>query len=297
MTYSKKDDITFLKKVADFLRDSTKLREQPYLYALATTMPSGTKLASAPETAYHTSSNKSSDTSYYEQLPSEPPELGEESSLNYIIFCGSSPSLIERAALLASAKFLQRIEVKYVEKGERIWIAGVRDMGRSVYDEEALWDIVRKSARAPLDDPYSAPAGSKSIDQILSEARAKLQRITPIQAYNELQDPLLPAPTFLVDIRPAAQREEEGRIEGSVIVERNVLEWRLDPRSSARLNMADRYDLRIIVFCSEGYTSSLAALALQQIGQLNATDMIGGYNAWKKAGLPVVLSQSASTID
>lgn len=94
-------------------------------------------------------------------------------------------------------------------------------------------------------------------------------------------------PTALVDIRPQAQREEFGEIPGALVVERNVLEWRFDPRCEARLAIADRYDLRVIVFCQEGYTSSLAAQALQQLGLLNATDIIGGYKAWKDAGLPV----------
>jgi rhodanese-related sulfurtransferase len=92
---------------------------------------------------------------------------------------------------------------------------------------------------------------------------------------------------FLVDIRPAAQREQEGGIHGSLIIERNVLEFSLDPRSDARLSIVDRYDLRVIVFCQEGDASSLAAISLHELGLLNATDIIGGYAAWKEAGLPV----------
>jgi rhodanese-related sulfurtransferase len=128
---------------------------------------------------------------------------------------------------------------------------------------KALWDVVRKSARSPI-DPLTPPPGSRGIDQILSDARAKLQRITPRQAYDEFHDPRLPGPVFLVDIRPAEQREKEGGIHGSLIVERNVLEWRFDPRSDSRLAIVDRYDLRVIVFCQEGYTSSLAAFALHE---------------------------------
>ncbi|KNZ77975.1 Adenylyltransferase and sulfurtransferase MOCS3 [Termitomyces sp. J132] len=177
---------------------------------------------------------------------------------NPVVFVASSHEYVQRAILLTSAKFIGRI---------------------------ALWDIVRKCARAPM-DPTLPPPGSRSIDQILSEARAQLQRITPHQAWNELREPEVGAPTFLVDIRPAAQRELGG-IQGSLVIERNVLEWRFDPRSSSKLAIADRYDLRIIVFCQEGYTSSLAAYSLQQLGLLNATDIIGGYQAWKDAGLPV----------
>jgi rhodanese-related sulfurtransferase len=92
---------------------------------------------------------------------------------------------------------------------------------------------------------------------------------------------------LLVDIRPAAQRAEEGEIPGAIIIERNVLEWRLDPRSDARLSFT-RYDLEVIVTCQEGYTSSLAAAALQDLGLLRATDLAGGFKAWQAAGLPTV---------
>ena len=136
--------------------------------------------------------------------------------------------------------------------------------------------------------PPTPPPGSKSITQLLTEARSHLQRITPTQALVELQAPTTPssAPVLLVDIRPAAQRAAYGGIAGSLVVERNVLEWRFDPRCEARLAVADRYDLRVLVMCQEGYTSSLAARALQELGLGNATDLEGGYRAWKESGLP-----------
>lgn len=205
-------------------------------------------------------------------------------TVNSLIICGSTDAHVQRAVLLASSKFLGRIDA--VQNEGNKWVAAVRDLGTSSYDEEALWDVVRKSARSPI-DPLFPPPGSRSIDQILSDARAKLQRITPAGAYAELREPVVGAPTFLVDIRPEAQREIEGGIHGSLIIERNVLEWRFDPRSDSRLAIVDRYDLRVIVFCSEGYTSSLAAYSLQELGLLNATDIIGGYKAWKESGLPV----------
>jgi rhodanese-related sulfurtransferase len=93
---------------------------------------------------------------------------------------------------------------------------------------------------------------------------------------------------ILVDIRPAAQRAEFGEIPGALRIERNVLEWRLDPRSDARLSFADRYDLAVIVTCQEGYTSSLAAAALQDLGLHRATDLAGGFAAWRAAGLPTI---------
>ena len=91
---------------------------------------------------------------------------------------------------------------------------------------------------------------------------------------------------MLVDIRPAAQRAEEGEIGGALLVERNVLEWRFDPASDARLAVAKGHDLPIIIVCSEGYTSSLAAASLQDLGLFRATDIIGGFHAWQAAGLP-----------
>lgn len=118
----------------------------------------------------------------------------------------------------------------------------------------------------------------RSIDDILADARARLHRLTPHE---------VPDGAVLVDIRPAAQRAAEGGIPGALIVERNVLEWRFDPRSDARLPIADRFDLPVVVFCSEGYTSSLAAASLQDLGLHRATDLAGGFKAWKRAGLPV----------
>src|SRR5690606_5743253 len=91
---------------------------------------------------------------------------------------------------------------------------------------------------------------------------------------------------LLVDIRPAAQRAEEGEVPGALIVERNVLEWRFDPASDARLPQATDHDVRVIVLCSEGYTSSLAAASLQDLGLTRATDVVGGFKAWRAAGLP-----------
>ena len=91
---------------------------------------------------------------------------------------------------------------------------------------------------------------------------------------------------MLIDIRPAAQRANEGEIPGSVVVERNHLEWRLDPSGAARLPWVTHYDHRVMVICQEGYTSSLAAAALHDLGLHRATDLIGGFRAWTAAGLP-----------
>ncbi len=84
---------------------------------------------------------------------------------------------------------------------------------------------------------------------------------------------------MLVDIRPQAQRFREGEVPGALVIERNVLEWRCDPTSEARLPEAVGDDVEWVIICSEGYTSSLAAAALLDIGLHRATDVIGGYHA------------------
>ena len=128
------------------------------------------------------------------------------------------------------------------------------------------------------------PAGARTIDELLAAARSRLDRVSPQQAMAASR-----AGALIVDIRPAAQRAAEGEVPGTLVIERNVLEWRFDPASASRLPQAG-YDLRVIIMCSEGYTSSLAAAALQDLGIGNATDLDGGFRAWASAGLPVVLS-------
>jgi len=125
------------------------------------------------------------------------------------------------------------------------------------------------------------PQGARTIDELLDSARARLTRVTPREAFGEQA-----GGAVLIDIRPAAQRAAQGEIPGSIITERNHLEWRLDPCSDARLPWVTGYDHRIIVFCEDGYTSSLAAAALQDLGLHRATDMIGGFRVWVAEGLP-----------
>ena len=117
------------------------------------------------------------------------------------------------------------------------------------------------------------------IDLLLSAARARLRRLTPLEALRAVE-----RGAVVVDIRPAAQRAEHGDLPGALVVERNVLEWRFDPTSEAALRIADD-DLQVIVLCQEGYTSSLAAAALQDIGVRRATDVVGGYAAWVADGV------------
>jgi rhodanese-related sulfurtransferase len=127
------------------------------------------------------------------------------------------------------------------------------------------------------------PPGSYGIAEILETARNRLTRLDPHAVRRAMENGAV-----LVDIRPAAQRAEHGEIPGAIVIERNVLEWRLDPRSDARLSFAGSYDLEVIVTCQEGYTSSLAATALQDLGLRRATDLDGGFAAWQAAGLPTV---------
>jgi rhodanese-related sulfurtransferase len=132
--------------------------------------------------------------------------------------------------------------------------------------------------------------GALSIEQVLSAARARLRRLSPEEAYEAVAK----KEAVLVDIRPEGQRAIEGSIAGALVVERNVLEWRFDPASSTRLPLATDHDLRVIVFCSEGYTSSLAAAALKDLGLWRATDVVGGFHAWRATGLPIVPPSKAS---
>ncbi|GAA4535817.1 hypothetical protein FR742_12080 [Nonomuraea sp. C10] len=125
------------------------------------------------------------------------------------------------------------------------------------------------------------PPGARTIDQILDDRRRLLRRLPPAEAHTRSL-----AGALIVDIRPAAQRADEGEVPGALVVERNVLEWRFDPAGEARLPVATGYDVEIIVLCSEGYTSSLAAASLHELGLTKATDVVGGFHAWRAAGLP-----------
>ncbi|KAK1182575.1 rhodanese-like domain-containing protein [Streptomyces sp. NBS 14/10] len=122
----------------------------------------------------------------------------------------------------------------------------------------------------------------RSIDELLAEARVGLDRLGPAEAAAAHAEGGL-----LVDIRYAELRERDGTIPGALIVERNELEWRLDPLCDHRLPEATDHDLRIVVVCNEGYASSLAAVSLRQLGLSRATDLVGGFQAWRAAGLPV----------
>jgi rhodanese-related sulfurtransferase len=127
------------------------------------------------------------------------------------------------------------------------------------------------------------------IDDVLAAARGRLRRLDPRQVPAALR-----RGAVLVDIRPQAQREREGSVPAALVIERNVLEWRCDPTSDARLPQARNDDVEWVVLCSEGYTSSLAAAALQHLGLHRATDIVGGYRALAETGVLAELGVAAT---
>jgi rhodanese-related sulfurtransferase len=131
------------------------------------------------------------------------------------------------------------------------------------------------------------PADAPSIDELLAETRSGMTRLRPEAAFAALTDGAV-----LVDIRSLEQRIIEGEVPGAIIIGRNVLEWRLDPRSDARIPALARSDAQIVVMCSEGYASTLAAATLRRIGLHEATYLDGGFQAWKAASLPTRRAQS-----
>ena len=126
---------------------------------------------------------------------------------------------------------------------------------------------------------------TSTIDDVLKKARRRFGRVTAQQAARELS-----AGALLVDIRTAEQRSRGGEIPGALAIERTVLEWRLDPTSPSRIDDVVDLETRVIVICAEGYSSSLAAASLHDLGLVNATDVIGGFGAWMAAGLPITKS-------
>lgn len=135
---------------------------------------------------------------------------------------------------------------------------------------------------AALARSYNSTCMSARIDQLLADARARLTRLDPTQALAAVRDGAL-----LIDIRSESQRADDGTVPGSVFVARNVLEWRCDPSSEHRDPRIDGRERQLIIMCNEGYQSSLAAATLHDLGLTRATDLAGGFQAWRAAGLPV----------
>ncbi len=114
-----------------------------------------------------------------------------------------------------------------------------------------------------------------AIEDLLTSSRRHLDRVSPGDLAAEVA-----AGAMVIDIRPVDQRDEDGALPGALVVDRNVLEWRLDPTSAHRLPAVTSTDQRIVIVCNEGYSSSLAAATLQALGLRRATDLVGGYQAW-----------------
>ena len=122
----------------------------------------------------------------------------------------------------------------------------------------------------------------KTVNDLLADARARLHRVEPERAYAAMR-----AGALLVDIRSEVQRQADGIVPGALFFPRNVLEWRLDPASGHADPRVPGLGAQVIVMCNEGYQSSLAAASLQELGFARATDLVGGFQAWRAAGLPV----------
>ena len=115
-----------------------------------------------------------------------------------------------------------------------------------------------------------------AIDKLLARARSTLDRVQPDDLRDEVANGAI-----VVDTRPADQRQRDGDLPGAIVVDRNVLEWRLDPSSPHRLDIATGSDIRFIIVCNDGDSSSLAASTLQELGLTRATDLAGGFQAWR----------------
>jgi len=125
-------------------------------------------------------------------------------------------------------------------------------------------------------------AARKTIDELLAQARAELVRVGPHEARDAISGGAL-----LIDIRSESQRAADGIVPSAIWIARNVLEWRCDPSCEAHDDRVGGLERQVIVMCDEGYQSSLAAATLQQLGFAGATDLAGGFQAWRAAGLPV----------
>ncbi|KAJ7085433.1 hypothetical protein B0H15DRAFT_910380 [Mycena belliarum] len=210
----------------------------------------------------------------------------------HLLFTGSSPAQVQRALSVAAATLTGRMGASSTAADERSAQAAVE--GVSLMDEPLLWRVLRASLVLARDE-RTPPPGALGVAQMLAGARRGVRRLTPGEAFDAVQglgDPALLSggPTFLVDIRPAPRR---GGITGSLVVDRNDLEWAFDPRL-AHLLIASSYALRPILICADGRASSLAAAALRALGLYNATDVVGGFRAWREAGLDVAGGDSTA---
>jgi rhodanese-related sulfurtransferase len=130
-----------------------------------------------------------------------------------------------------------------------------------------------------------------SVDELLERARSRLDPLEPSQAEAAMRE----GRALLIDIRSETQRARDGLVPGALVIPRNVLEWRCDPACPHRDPRVDGLTRTLIVLCDEGYQSSLAAATLQELGLMRTTDVIGGFRAWRDAGLPVEVATTAGS--
>jgi rhodanese-related sulfurtransferase len=135
------------------------------------------------------------------------------------------------------------------------------------------------------------PAGACTIDELLALVRSRIDRVDAVEAWRRAAH----GTALLVDTRPVEQRERDGEVPGALVVDRNVLEWRLDPASPYRLPEVTGYDIEVIVLCDEGYSSSLVADTLRTLGLTRTVDVIGGFVEWAAQGLPTIDVRRAGT--
>lgn len=159
--------------------------------------------------------------------------------------------------------------------------------GRDTATELLTWrggghEVTVGAVTADPTQGESQPAATSAIERHLEQARTGLDRVTAEQAFADCEDGAL-----LIDTRTFEQRRVQGDVPGALCIDRTVLEWRLDPTGPWCEPEVEGPETRIIVMCRQGYSSSLAAASLQAVGLSEATDIIGGFEAWRDAGLPV----------
>jgi rhodanese-related sulfurtransferase/mannose-6-phosphate isomerase-like protein (cupin superfamily) len=212
-----------------------------------------------------------------------------EELANIVSLFASSDGWMDRVRLRADERWYERL---YHGPDHDIWViswlpgqsTGFHDHGESSGAFVVVTGLLEEYR--PDEQPLAIHPGKPrafGLDYAHDVRNVSLSPAVSIHAYSP---PL--TDMILIDIRPESQRKIEGSIPGALIVERNVLKWRFDPASSSRLPVATDHDLQVIVFCSEGYTSSLAAAALHDLGLWRATDMVGGFHAWRATGQPFV---------
>ncbi|KAJ6600419.1 hypothetical protein DFH09DRAFT_901433 [Mycena vulgaris] len=199
---------------------------------------------------------------------------------NTLLLTGSPPTHVQRALLLVTAALPTRISSSYTAPDGSLFTARVQYITPA--DEPTLLRALRQAVAL---DTRAPPPGSRGVEQLLADARRGVRRLTPREAFDAVRGAGAgEEPTFIVDIRAAPRR---GGITGSLLVDRNDLEWAFDPRlaaspyiASTRLLISSSFAIRPILICADGRASSLAAHSLRQLGLYNATDVVGGWAAW-----------------